>query len=126
MAWTLRRDRRHVLVAVPIQSTLGRELLVEVVPSDRLRWAHVVDAVGGRRWGGAAAADVLSALPSTRVLGRLAASLPRTTAVLYGIVARRRASLGRLVGREARRRADEQLAAQMVATAAQLEARSRA
>jgi predicted DCC family thiol-disulfide oxidoreductase YuxK len=110
MAWALRRDRHHVLVAMPIQSPRGSELLADVVPDERLRRAHVVCGDGRRRSGGAAAADVLSVLPATRVLGRVARGLPRTTALLYDAVAARRRSFGRLVGRDARRRADEALA----------------
>ena len=125
MAWAMRRDHHHVLVSVPIQSPLGCELLVDVVPSDRLRCAHVVRDDGCRRSGGAAAADVLSVLPSTRVLGRLARGLPRTTALLYGVVAARRMSFGRLVGKQARQRADRLLGASSVTTAAELEVRSR-
>lgn len=124
-AWAVRHDHRHVLVAVPIQSPLGSELLVDVVPGERLRSAHVVHDDGCRRSGGAAAADVLSVLPSTRVLGRLAHSLPGTTAWLYGVVAARRQSFGRLVGKEARRRADDLLGAWSATTGAELEARSR-
>lgn len=125
MAWAVRRDHRQLLVTVPIQSPLGSELLVDVVPGDRLRWAHVVRDDGCRRSGGAAAADVLSVLPPTRALGRLARGLPRTTALLYGVVAARRKSFGRLVGKEARRRADDLLGARSATTAAELKARSR-
>lgn len=125
MAWAVRRDDRRVLVAVPIQSPLGAELLVDVVPSERLRSAHVVCADGRRRSGAAAAAEVLSVLPATRVLGRLAARMPRTTALVYGAVAARRKSLGRFVGEEARRRADDLLAVTSAASAAELELRSR-
>lgn len=125
MAWAMRRDHHHVLVTVPIQSPLGSELLVDVVPSDRLLSAHVVRDDGCRRSGGAAAADVLSVLPPTRALGRLARSLPGTTALLYSIVAARRKSFWRLVGNEARRRADDLLGATSVTSEAQLEVRSR-
>lgn len=125
MAWAVRRDHHHVLVTVPIQSPLGSELLVDVVPSDRLRSAHVVRDDGCRRSGGAAAADVLSVLPSTRMLGRLAHSLPRTTAFLYGVVAARRKSFGRLVGNEARQRAAGLLKASSATTAVELEVLSR-
>jgi len=125
MAWAVRRDHRHVLVIVPIQSPLGSELLVDVVPGERLRSAHVVREDGRRRSGGAAAAEVLSALPATRALGRLACRMPRTAALLYGAVAARRKSFGRFVGQEARRRADELLAETSAASAAELELRSR-
>jgi predicted DCC family thiol-disulfide oxidoreductase YuxK len=109
MAWALRRDRHHSLVAVPIQSPRGAELLADLEPSERLRSAHLVREDGSRRSGGAAVADVLSALPSTRALGRLARSLPGVTALLYDVLAARRESFGRLVGEAARRRADEEL-----------------
>ena len=125
MAWAVRRDRHHVLAVVPIQSPLGSELLVDVVPSERLRSAHVIRDDGCLRSGGAAVADVLSVLPPTRVLGRLARSLPRTTALLYDVVAARRKGFGRLVGKEARRRADDLLEVPSAPTAAELKARSR-
>lgn len=125
MAWAVRRDRHHVLVAVPIQSPLGCELLGDVVPSERLRSAHVVHDDGCRRSGGDAAADVLSVLAATRMLGRVARSLPRITALLYGVLAARRKSFGRLVGNDARRRADGVLKASSATTAAELKAQSR-
>jgi predicted DCC family thiol-disulfide oxidoreductase YuxK len=110
MAWALRHDRDRVLATAPIQSSLGDELLADVLPSERLRSAHVIGDDGGLRSAGAAAAEVLAALPATRVLGRLARQFPRPTERLYGVVAARRMSIGRLVGRQARRRADELLA----------------
>jgi predicted DCC family thiol-disulfide oxidoreductase YuxK len=120
MAWAVRRDRRHVLIAVPIQSPRGAELLVDLAPSKRLRSAHVVRDDGSLRSGGAAAAEVLSVLPSTRALGRLAGRLPRTTALLYGVVAARRRSFGRLVGSKARRRAEELLEVRSAPSASEL------
>lgn len=120
MAWAVRRDHHHLLVPVPIQSPLGCELLGDVVPGERLRSAHVVHDNGCRRSGGGGAADVLGALPSTRMLGRLTRRLPRTTALLYGVVAARRKGFGRLVGKEARRRADDLLATTSATTAAEL------
>lgn len=124
MAWALRRDDHHTLVTAPIQSPLGCELLADVLPRERLRRAHIVRDDGCRRSGGAAVAEVLSVLPSTRALGRLAHRLPRTTAALYGVVAARRRSFGRLVGKEARRRADDLLEAMSAVTAAELRVRS--
>lgn len=120
MAWALRRDDRRRLVAVPIQSPLGSELLADLPPGDRLRSAHVVGDDGRRRSGGAAAAAVLSALPSTRALGRLAHGLPGTTALLYGLVAAQRASFGRFVGETARQHADDLLRSVSATTAAEL------
>jgi predicted DCC family thiol-disulfide oxidoreductase YuxK len=124
MAWAIRRDRRRLLVAVPIQSPLGSELLVDVLPDDRLHSAHVVRDDGRRRSGGDAAADVLSVLPPTRFLGRLGHRWPGATALLYGVVAARRQSFGRLVGKQARRRADALLEEVSASTAAELTARS--
>jgi predicted DCC family thiol-disulfide oxidoreductase YuxK len=124
MAWALAHDRRRLLVAVPIQSQLGSELLADVDPSERLRRAHVVHDDGSRHSGGAAAADVLSVLEATRMLGRLARGMPRTTALVYGVIAARRRSFGRLVGQAARQRADVLLKA-TGATTTELEVRSR-
>lgn len=125
MAWALRRDARHTLVAVPIQSQLGAELLVDVNPSERLRSAHVIADDGSRHSGGAAAADVLSALPQTRALGRLADRLPAPTGLIYDFVAGRRRAFGRFVGEQARRRADALLDASSAERAAELSARTR-
>jgi predicted DCC family thiol-disulfide oxidoreductase YuxK len=123
-AWALRLDHRSVLVAAPIQSSLGSELLVDLAPGDRLAAAHVVGEDGCRQSGGAAAAEVLGAIDRTRLLARLARSSPRTTDRLYAAVAKRRISLGRFVGRQARRRADRLLDAARVTTAAELKVRS--
>jgi predicted DCC family thiol-disulfide oxidoreductase YuxK len=125
MAWAIEHDDRKQLVAVAIQSPLGAELLADLAAGERLRSAHLVTDDGLRRSGGAAAADVLAMLPKTRLLGRLAHGLPRTTALLYGFVAARRQGFGRFVGKDARRRADALLEASSAATAAELEARSR-
>jgi predicted DCC family thiol-disulfide oxidoreductase YuxK len=125
MAWALGRDDRHVLVPVPIQSPLGCELLVEIPPSERLRAAHAIAADGSLSSGGAAATQVLSVLAPTRALGQVAASVPSVTALLYGVIAARRTSFGRLVGSQARQRADALLAATNATTAAELSARER-
>jgi predicted DCC family thiol-disulfide oxidoreductase YuxK len=125
MAWAVRHDRDQVLVTVPIQSPLGSELLTGIAPGERLRAAHVVGDDGHRGSGGDAAAEVLAALPATRALGRLARGLPGTTALLYGVVAARRKSFGRLVGNKARRRADDLLAATSVTNAEALTRRDR-
>jgi predicted DCC family thiol-disulfide oxidoreductase YuxK len=125
MAWAVRHDREQVLVTAPIQSPLGSELLADIALAERLRAAHVVSDDGHRASGGDAAAEVLSALPATRALGRLARGLPGTTALLYNVVAAQRKSFGRLVGNAARRRADDLLAATSVTDAEELYRRSR-
>jgi predicted DCC family thiol-disulfide oxidoreductase YuxK len=124
MAWALRLDRRALLVAVPIQSELGGELLADLSASERLSAAHVVEGDGRRRSAGAAAATVLAALAPTR-LARLARRSPRTTELLYAAVAGQRAPLGRLVSAGARRRADRLVQATSVTTAAELAGRRR-
>jgi predicted DCC family thiol-disulfide oxidoreductase YuxK len=124
MAWALGHDRRRALVAVPIQSQLGSQLLAELSPSERLDAAHVIRDDGSRGSGGVAAADVLGALPRTRALARLARRLPAPTAALYGLVASHRHGFGRFVGAEARRRADRLLQAERVTTAAELDERA--
>jgi predicted DCC family thiol-disulfide oxidoreductase YuxK len=124
MAWVVRLDRRDELVAVPIQSPLGSELLVDLDPDDRLAVAHTVEDDGRRGSGGAAAAEVLAVIDPTRMLARLARASPRRTNRLYDSVATRRTSLGRFVGRGARQRADRLLEASRVTTAADLKVRS--
>jgi predicted DCC family thiol-disulfide oxidoreductase YuxK len=125
MAWALRHDRRQRLVAAPIQSPLGAELLGDLAPDRRLAAAHVVGADGRRRSGGAAAAAVLDRLDGTRLLGRLAGSAPGVTGYLYDAVAGRRTAFGRLVGEGPRRRADRLLERASVSTSAELASSSR-
>jgi len=125
MAWALGHDTRRALVAVPIQSQLGAQLLDDLSPGGRLDAAHVVREGGGRVSGGVAAAEVLGVLRPTRALGRLARRLPAPTAALYGLVAAHRHGFGRFVGGGARRRADRLLQAERVTTAAELDERAR-
>jgi predicted DCC family thiol-disulfide oxidoreductase YuxK len=125
MAWALSHDPRRALVAAPIQSPLGSQLLTDLSPDERLGAAHVVRDDGARESGGAAAAEVLAVLPRTRLLARLAQGLPAPTAALYGLVATHRHGFGRFVGAEARRRADRLLQAERVTTAAELDRRTR-
>ncbi|HWF32878.1 MAG TPA: DCC1-like thiol-disulfide oxidoreductase family protein [Solirubrobacteraceae bacterium] len=126
VAWALRHDDGDRLVAVPIQSPLGAELLADLDADERLRSAHVIDEHGARRSAGAAAAEVLSALAPTRALGRLAKRAPAPTSLLYDFVASHRHGIGRLVGQRARRHADELLDARSVSSATELSARRRA
>jgi predicted DCC family thiol-disulfide oxidoreductase YuxK len=126
MAWALKQEARERLVAVPIQSQLGAELLAQLDERERLRSAHVIDDDGARRSGGAAAAEVLGTLAPTRALGRLAKRAPAPTSFIYEFVASHRHGFGRFVGQQARRRADELLDATSAKSAAELSARSRA
>jgi predicted DCC family thiol-disulfide oxidoreductase YuxK len=124
MAWAIGHDPRSALVAVPIQSQLGSQLLADLSLSERLDAAHVVRDDGSRDSGGVAAAEVLGVLPQTRAHGRLARRLPVPTAALYGMVAAHRHGFGRFVGGQARRRADRLLQAERVTTAAELDERA--
>ena len=124
MAWALAHDDRRALVAAPIQSQLGSQMLADLSPGERLAAAHVVRDDGTRESGGVAAAEVLGALPRTRALARLAHRLPASTAALYGLVASHRHSFGHVVGAEARHRADRLLQAARVTTAAELDERA--
>jgi predicted DCC family thiol-disulfide oxidoreductase YuxK len=124
MAWALAHDSSSALLAAPIQSQLGGQLLADLSPGERLDAAHVISDDGSRQSGGAAVAEVLGTLPRTRALGRLARALPAPTGALYGLVASRRHRFGRLLGREARRRADRLLQAERVTTAAELDERA--
>ncbi len=126
MAWALRHDAGEQLVAVPIQSQLGAELLADLDEGERLRSAHVIDEHGARRSGGAAAADVLSALTPTQALGWVANRVPAPTSLIYDLVASHRYGVGRFVGQRARQSADELLAARSVSTATELSAREEA
>jgi predicted DCC family thiol-disulfide oxidoreductase YuxK len=124
MAWALGHDHQRSLVAVPIQSQLGSQLLADLSPSERLDAAHIVRDDGSRDSGGDAAAKVLDVLPPTRMLARLARRLPAPTAALYNLVASHRHGFGRFVGGEARRRADRLLRAERVTTADELDERT--
>jgi predicted DCC family thiol-disulfide oxidoreductase YuxK len=124
MAWAIGHDPRSTLAAVPIQSQLGAQLLADLGPGERLDAAHIVRDDGSRDSGGIAAAEVLGAVPQARMLARLARRLPAPTAALYGLVAARRHRFGRLVGAEARRRADRLLQAERVTTRAELDERA--
>jgi predicted DCC family thiol-disulfide oxidoreductase YuxK len=109
VAWALDRDERRAVHVAPIQSSTGARLLADIAPAERLREVHVVHDDGRRESGGTAARAVLSALPSTRRLARLADLSPRATDALYAFVADHRGQFGRLVPDRAKRRADRVL-----------------
>jgi predicted DCC family thiol-disulfide oxidoreductase YuxK len=78
-------------------------------PAARMASWHLVGPAGPYYSGGAAVAPLLRLLPGARPLARLAAALPGPTARAYGLVARRRAWLGRWVTARARSRADRRI-----------------
>jgi predicted DCC family thiol-disulfide oxidoreductase YuxK len=94
-------DRRHSLRFVSLQTPEADRLLASVPPHRRpLSW-HLVDR-DGRVWSaGAAVPPLLGHLPGGRPLAALAGSMPAVTDTVYAAVARRRMTLGRLLGRQA-------------------------
>jgi predicted DCC family thiol-disulfide oxidoreductase YuxK len=110
VAWALERDRNQVLTVAPIQSSTGARLLADMEPAERLRSVHVVHDDAGRESGGAAVRDVLRALPSARLLARIAGVSPRASELAYRLVAGRRREVSRLVPKRAKLRADDVLA----------------
>jgi predicted DCC family thiol-disulfide oxidoreductase YuxK len=94
-------DRAGRVRFEPLGGRAARELLAPVPPEDRPRSWHLVER-DGRVWsGGTAVAPLLRMLPGGAPLAAVAAACPSTTARLYGVVARHRGSLGRLLGRDA-------------------------
>jgi predicted DCC family thiol-disulfide oxidoreductase YuxK len=94
-------DRRGALRFVTLRSAEAGDLLAPV-PVDRrpLSWHLVTD--DGRVWSaGAAVPKVLELLPGGGPLATVAATMPDITEATYAAVARRRSTLGRLLGRRA-------------------------
>lgn len=98
----LRRwDRRGRLRFATIQGQTGDRLLADLEPPERLASWHVVGPDGRRRSAGDAVAPTLERLPGGWPLARLAELAPPVTEAAYRAVARRRSSLGRLLGTQA-------------------------
>jgi len=98
----LRRwDRRGGLRFATIQSRTGDSLLADLDLVERLASWHVVTPDGRRRSAGDAVAPTLERLPGGWPLARLAELAPSLTDVAYRGVARRRSTLGRLLGTQA-------------------------
>ena len=110
MGWALQRSR-HILIPVPIRSTLGARLLADLDSKERLVSMHVVRDDGIRLSGGTALRELLNSVPSASALAKIADLSPRTTAVLYVCVARHRQHFGRLVRDQPRQEAEKVLAA---------------
>lgn len=110
--WTLAKllawDRRGALRPVPIGSEEGGRLLTGMDDERRRASWHLVR--DGRTWsGGAAFPPLLELLAGGPPLARLAARLPRLSEAGYGLLARNRGTLGRLVPAGAKRRADARI-----------------
>jgi predicted DCC family thiol-disulfide oxidoreductase YuxK len=96
LALVLTWDRAHRLVAVPIQCTLGQQLLSDMSSAHRLESWHIVDRTRAIHSAGDATAVIFAALPRGALLARIASRFPRTTSRVYGWVASHRVLLGRL------------------------------
>jgi predicted DCC family thiol-disulfide oxidoreductase YuxK len=97
VAVLLRWDRRHRLEAVALQSERAASLLAHMDDATRMASAHVVLGDGRVLSGGAAAPEVLEALPGGRLLAAIARRMPRTTDRLYRAVAGNRTRIGQLI-----------------------------
>lgn len=103
--WTadriLRRDRRHVLRAVPIQSAEGDSLLGDMPSEEKVASWHLVDEDGVVRSAGAATGPLLRRLPGGKPVAIAADRFPRATNLLYRLIARNRDTFGRILGQTA-------------------------
>jgi predicted DCC family thiol-disulfide oxidoreductase YuxK len=104
-------DVRRRLRPVAIQSPDGQRLLAEMPEADRLRSAHVIDADGRVRSGGAAVEVIARELPAGAPIARLAARLPGPTERAYRWVADHRTGLSRFVPTSLKERARGHIAA---------------
>jgi predicted DCC family thiol-disulfide oxidoreductase YuxK len=102
LAVLLTWDRAHHLAAVPIQCTLGEELLPGMSSHERLASWHLIDGARVVRSGGTAIPVVFAALPGGAPLARVTSQFPRTTSRTYEWIAAHRVLLGRLLRRRSR------------------------
>jgi predicted DCC family thiol-disulfide oxidoreductase YuxK len=105
--WSLRRvlawDRGRHLRPVALQESRATELLAELDEDARMASWHLVEADGTRFSGGAAVAPLMRLLPGGAPLARTAETFPRAVDASYGLIARHRSVLSRLVRRMVRR-----------------------
>lgn len=97
LAVLLTWDRAHRLGAVPIQCTLGEQLLLDMPSRDRLESWHLIDGARVVHSGGTAIPLIFAVLPRGALLARVASQFPRTTSRTYEWVAGHRVLLGRLL-----------------------------
>ncbi|MGZ8629365.1 MAG: thiol-disulfide oxidoreductase DCC family protein [Actinomycetota bacterium] len=94
-------DRRGALRFMPLQDPDASRLLHVVPPDRRASSWHLVEA-DGRVWSaGTALPRVMRALPGGAPLAMLAEAAPGVTDRAYAALARRRTTLGRLLGQRA-------------------------
>lgn len=97
----LRWDRRGSIRAVPIQGPEAEALLAGMDPARRMASWHLATIDGMVRSGAAAVAPLARMLPGGRPMAYVAELFPGLTELAYGLVARHRGTLGRLIGAKA-------------------------
>lgn len=110
VAW----DRHGRVRPVALQDRAGSERLLGAMSEDArmASWHLVTD--GNVHSAGEAFAPLLRLLPGGRPLAALSTAVQPLTNVAYRFVAGRRSFLGRLLGENAKRRADERLKARLL------------
>lgn len=103
LAMLLRWDRANRVRPVPIQSTRGEDLLIDMEREDRLKSWHLLDAEGMLHSGGAGIPVIFDALPGGTPITSVVSRCPTATSRTYDWVASHRVLLGR--GLRARPRA---------------------
>ena len=97
----LRWDRRGSMRALPIQGSEAVALLAGMDPARRMASWHLATTDGAVRSGAAAVAPLARMLPGGRPVAYVAELFPGLTRHAYGLVARHRGTLGRLIGAKA-------------------------
>ena len=97
----LRWDRRGSIRAVPIQGPKAEALLAGMDLARRMASWHLATVDGLVRSGAAAVAPLARMLPGGRPMAYVAELFPGLTDLAYGLVARHRGTLGRLIGAKA-------------------------
>jgi predicted DCC family thiol-disulfide oxidoreductase YuxK len=97
----LRWDRRRSIRALPLQGPEAEALLASMDPARRMASWHLATTDGTVRSGAAAVAPLARMLPGGRPMAYVAELFPGLTRRAYGLVARHRGTLGRLIGAKA-------------------------
>ncbi len=98
LATLLRWDRANRVRPVPIQSTRGDELLIDMEREDRLKSWHLLDAGDMLHSGGAGIPVIFDALPGGALIANVLSRFPTATSRTYDWVASHRVLLGRGLG----------------------------
>jgi len=94
----VRLDRRHELAFLPLQEDAASGLLAALPEHERLDTWRIAQPDGSLAGRGAGIPDLLQAIRLTRSTGRLLELVPDPALeALYGVIARNRGILGRLV-----------------------------